>query len=158
MFNNNVGLSKRKELQMEPDTIIAALPWLCQRLLQQTAHRLQSLTEGAVQQILCAVENAYPGVYLFSLIQDNVPLYVGRTANLLVRIGTDHRSPDLNLAPVTRALMNNRNLPSMQEARAVLFEECEVRMLVEPDVGTRALLEIYVALSLGTQFNHIEEA
>ena len=142
---------------MEPDTIIAALPWLRQRLLQQTPHGLENLTQGDVQQILCAVANAYPGVYLFTLIKDNVPLYVGRTANLPVRVANDHRSVDRNLAMVTRALMDNRTLPSMQQAREALFEECEVRMLIEPDAGTRALLEIYVALSLDTQFNHIEE-
>lgn len=153
-----VGLPKRREPQMDPNVIIGALPWLCQRLRQQPTHLLPQLTAGAVQQCLCGIDNAYPGVYLFSLVQGNVPLYVGRTANLPVRIGDDHRSIDQGLALVTRALMQERNLQSVNDARTVLFQECQVQMLIEPDAGTRALLEIYAALQLETRFNRIQEA
>jgi hypothetical protein len=95
-------------------------------------------------------------VYLFSTIRENRHVYVGRTGNLPIRIGEDHRSKDA-IAQVTHAIKLKYHLVDMAQAREKLFRNYQVRMLVEPDVGTRAMLEVYVAIKLDTEFNRLDE-
>jgi len=150
-------VERRCEDMTNADEILDLLPGLSRSLLMQESRPLRNLRPQEISESLQPVNEEFPGVYLFSDVENDAPLYVGRTSNLPTRIGTDHRSTDKNLAPVTKAIMNAEDLDSMETARERLYEICRVRMLVEPDADVRAMLEIYVALKLRTQFNRIEE-
>lgn len=133
---------------MDVDTILALCPGLCRSLVLQQQFDLRNLTSGQIPDS--------GGVYLFSKVDDDTPLYVGRTSRLSLRVGTDHRSIDENLAPLTARIKSLPNIHTMEEAREYLYENCRVRMLVEPDRRVRAILETYVILKLNPEFNQVE--
>jgi hypothetical protein len=132
---------------------LAHLPKLLDDLRNAPIHAIGNLTRTRVKEAV----SGHQGVYLFSEKSTGKPAYVGRSANLPQRLGTNHRSKLRNQAPVTKAIMDNRKLTSMAEARNRLYEEYVVRILAESDVCTRAMLEVYAAMTLNTKMNSFLE-
>ena len=94
---------------------------------------------------------------MFAKRAGDVPVYVGRSANLPQRLGLNHRSTNENQATVTKALMKKYALPNMSAARKLFYADHVVRIMTEPDVVTRALAEVYCAARLDTEFNSFME-
>ena len=140
-------------MQRTPAEALRLLPTLLTDLSQAEQLSIRNLTGRKVVEAL----PAEAGLYLFSRSKDDGPVYVGRSANLPQRVGTNHRSTQENQAPVTKALKTKFNFATMKEARDMLFEDYVVRLLAEPDAPTRALLEIYAAMALNTEFNSFLE-
>lgn len=136
--------------------VVARLPVLLNDLLRAEPHALRDLTKARVKHHL-REHGGHAGVYVFSEISSNKPVYVGRSANLPQRIGSDHRWLDPICATVTKRLKDKMGLASMEEAREHLFDHYHVRFIVEPDVHTRAIFEIYASMVLGTEFNSFVE-
>ena len=138
------------------DEIVDRLPDLLKRLSATEAQPLRHLTQSKVRRLLGGGESQ-AGVYAFYRASDNVPVYVGRSANLPQRLGLNHRSTLPNAAGVTKCLMQKRGLFSMAEARKHFFGNYQVRFLAVSDVHTRAAFEICAAMTLGTEFNSFME-
>ena len=141
------------KMAYKPDEALGRLPELLEALLHAPALDIRGLTLTKVVEAL----PADAGVYLFSHKADDTPVYVGRSASLWQRVGTNHRSTQENQAPLTTALQVKYQLPTMKDAREYLFENYVVRLLAEADVVSRALLEIYAATVLNTEFNSFIE-
>ena len=132
---------------------LGRLPNLLDQLCNAPQLEIRNLTRSKV----VAALPSGAGVYLFCQRTDGAPVYVGRSANLPQRVGTNHRSTQQNQAALTNALMLRFDLDSMGRAREYLYEHYTVRLLAESDVPTRALLEIYAAMELNTEFNSFLE-
>lgn len=140
---------------MKTTDIIDSLPDLLDKLIGSAYYNIHDLTCGRIRNI--ANKRLFPGVYLFSLDSHNNYVYVGRSKNIVVRLGTDHRSKDKNLAPVTGAIRKEFSFPTMVDARKKLFKSGLVRFIEVEDVNTRAMLEIYIANELCTKYNSFLE-
>lgn len=143
-------------MKSKPSTLaetLDRLPNLLKELCGAAVHDIGSFTRSKVKTAISSEQ----GVYLFSESATGTPAYVGRSANLSQRLGTNHRSKLKNQAPVTKAIMSDRNLDSMADARKLLYENYVVRVLLVSDSWTRALLEVYAAMVLKTEFNSFLE-
>lgn len=136
---------------MKTDEIIRQLPLLMGRLLKAKSHNLEQLTKKTIEKILG--KKKCSGVYAISMDTPDNIVYIGRSKNLIVRLGTDHRATQKNQATLTNAVMKEYKMPSMVAARKKLYSAGWVRFIEVDDVTTRALLEIYVATELETKFN-----
>ena len=79
------------------------LPLLLEKLLGADKHLLSELTKGKIEKLI-GTKSAVPGVYLMSQIDDDMPVYVGRSKNLAQRIGTDHRAIQKTQATLAQRL------------------------------------------------------
>ena len=136
-----------------PAKTLARLPLLLEALRNSPPQEIRYLTGNRIVQLL----ECEQGMYLFSRKADDAPVYVGRSAILPQRVGLNHRSTQENQAAVTKAIKDKYDLATMEEAREHLYENYVVRLLGEWDTTTRALLEIYAAMHLDTEFNSFLE-
>ena len=136
--------------------IVASLPRLLSALVRSQAYPIADLTKSKVERLIRET-GTRAGVYVFSQKADDKPVYVGRSANLPQRLGLNHRSTLANQAALTKCLMDKLGMPSMEAARERLYADFQVRFLAIDDVYTRAAIEIYAALKLGTEFNDFRE-
>lgn len=127
----------------------ARLPSLLDALRNAEPQEIRDLTPKRIVDLLTHER----GMYLFCRKEDGQAVYVGRSAILPQRLGVNHRSTQENQAVVTKAIRDNHKMATMEEARGYLYTHYVVRLLSEPDVVTRALLEIYAAMHLKAEFN-----
>jgi len=140
----------------QKNNILERIPELLEQLVKGEVFKIKDLTNGKIEEVL-KTKNAVAGVYLFT--RDDEPeqyQYVGRSSNLAVRIGTDHRSKDTRLTPIGNFLVNEKEAKSLEEARQIIFEHYSVRFLPVPDTNIRAMLEIFVGNELQTKNTFIE--
>lgn len=140
----------------EINIILDDLLQLIKELRNSTYYPLSDLTNGKIQTILGS-KNNIAGVYAISIEKPENIVYVGRSKNLAVRIGTDHRALQSSQANFTKFLLDEFKLKSMKEARNLLYKKGWVRFLRIDNVIERAILEIYAAVTFGTKYNSFME-
>ena len=136
--------------------VVAQLPDLLSRLRAAKPQRIRDLTQGCVRDLLRSASTD-AGVYCFFRVEDDLPVYVGRSNNLPQRVGENHRSMAENRATVTKYLMWKYELESMRDAREYLCDNYQVRLVPEPNPYVRAAFEVCAAMELGTEFNSFME-
>ncbi|MEC0259726.1 GIY-YIG nuclease family protein [Paenibacillus lautus] len=134
------------------------LPLLLEKLLGADKYLLSELTRGRIEKIL-GTKSAVPGVYLMSQIDDDMPVYVGRSKNLAQRIGTDHRAIQKTQATLALRLWKQgiEEISCMKTAREYMYKRYNVRMLPINNVYTRTIFEVYAAMNLCTEQNSFME-
>ena len=141
-----------------PEQILKRLPKLLDKLRNAEPHDMTHLTPRRVVEYLQEQrDSSEAGVYAFFCKVDDMPVYVGRTATLWQRLGSQHRSTLENQAALTKAIKDKLGLKNMKEARELLFSDYQVRFIAEPDVAARAMLEIFASISWSTEFDRFIE-
>ncbi len=147
------------EMNYTPEQLLIRMPILLEALINSTPYGLGNLTQQSIRKLL-KVGGSVGGVYLFSSKEETKHLYVGRSANLAQRVGENHRSTAPNRATVSKSVLNSDDYPgvkTMEEARKFLYEKCVVRLMIEEDVCSRAIFEVYTSMVLKTPFNNFIE-
>ncbi|WEK52925.1 MAG: hypothetical protein P0Y55_09950 [Candidatus Cohnella colombiensis] len=134
------------------------LPVLLEKLLSAEKYPLRTLTRGKIEKILGS-EDAVPGVYLMSDIEDDTPVYVGRSKTLAQRIGTDHRAIQKTQATLGLRLWKQdiEGILCMKTAREYMYRRFNVRMLPIENEYFRTIFEVYAAMNLCTEHNSFME-
>lgn len=134
------------------------LPALLEKLLSAEKYPLRTLTRGKINKILVS-EEAIPGVYLMSEIENDTPVYVGRSKTLAQRIGTDHRAIQKTQATLGLRLWKQgiEGILCMKTAREYMYRRFNVRMLPIENEYVRTIFEVYAAMNLCTEHNSFME-
>lgn len=140
------------------DSIHSQLPNLLEKLLCADKFPLKTLTKGKIEQIL-GTKRAVSGVYLFTEIEDGIPVYVGRSKTLAQRIGTDHRAIQKTQATLGLRLWKYgiEGISCMNTSRNYMYQRFNVSMLPIEDVYVRTIFEVYAAMNLNTLHNSFME-
>lgn len=145
-------------MQTRFNKIIDLLPVLLEQLVNKQSYPIKSLTKSKIESILGQREPV-AGVYLISCIQDNLPVYVGRSKTLAQRIGIDHRALQKTQASLAYKLttLGRWGITNMAEAREYMFSNFHVRMIPIGDEYTRTIFEVYASMTLNTKYNSFME-
>lgn len=138
----------------EFDEIVKDFPSLFNELILKQKNELRTLVKSKVQAIFNKKEPIH-GIYLISDKCDN-PIYVGRSRNMQVRIGVDHRALTKTQANLMHKLARELNL-SPAEAREYMYLNYYVRMIEINNDYARTLFEVYTAMKLKTPYNSFRE-
>jgi hypothetical protein len=135
-----------------------SLPTLLTELLNQPKYPLATLTKGKIETIL-NTKTPTAGVYLFSEIETDTPVYIGRSKTLAQRIGTDHRAIQKAQATLGLRLWKHGidGVLCMNTAREYMYMRFNVRILTVEDVYVRTIFEVYAAMNLDTIYNSFLE-
>lgn len=153
---NNLKSSFEKRISY--DEVHSQLPVLLKKIVSAEKFPLRTLTKGKIEQIL-GTKQAVPGVYLISEIEDDTPLYIGRSKTLAQRIGTDHRAIQKTQATLGLRLLKHgiAGVSCMTTAREYMYQQFNVRMLPIENVYVRTIFEVYAAMNLNTVHNSFME-
>jgi hypothetical protein len=139
------------------------LPDLLQRLKGAESYPIKDLTEGKIKKLMGQESNPIEGVYLITDHKKKKDLYVGRSRNLAVRIGTDLRAVSKEQATLSHKITTLKeafpDINTIHEAREYMYNNYSVQMIRVPDVNERTIFQIYAAMELATikEFNNFRE-
>lgn len=105
---------------------VETLPVLFKQLVESPKHKIDTLTEGRIKEIL-GESKPVKGVYL--MYDKEVPMYVGRSKTLDQKIGTDERALGEIQATVSKKIMRaeSNDFSTMKDARSYLFNNYSVQ-------------------------------
>jgi hypothetical protein len=139
------------------------LPSLLQQLKGAESYPTKDLTEGTIKKLMGQESNPIEGVYLITDHNKKKDLYVGRSRNLAVRIGTDLRAVTKEQVTLSYKITTLKeqfpHINTIKEAREYMYDNYSVQMIRVQDVHERTIFQIYAALELGTikEFNNFRE-
>lgn len=141
---------------MEFENAVKKVNLLYKELVLQKKYPVKDLTEGTVKDIL-STQTSVSGIFI--LYEEDKPVYAGRSANLAQRIGKDLRANVPAQANITKRLLDGSNgqFKDMNEARKYFYSHYTVQILRVDNEYLRALLQIYIAMELGTKYNSFLE-
>ncbi|AND39529.1 GIY-YIG nuclease family protein [Cytobacillus oceanisediminis] len=137
------------------DDLVKSFPELFEKLTGSDRLNFSTLTKSTIERVFNKKDPIH-GIYLISNKSDN-PLYVGRSRNMAVRIGVDHRAIQKAQANLTYKIAKEKNITPV-EARSFMYENFFVRMIEIDNEYARTLFEVYVAMKLQTPYNSFRES
>ena len=139
------------------ESIVNQLPLYLDNLLEQKEYSFAELTERKIKDFF-GTTNPVSGVFL--MIENDVPVYIGRSRTLAQRIGVDLRSIQKSQATLTYKLLisGQHNFTTMDQVREYMYNHFTVKMINLEDEYDRTIFQIYASMKLKTKYNSFLES